>query len=127
MMFDFEKPEQKDFTETIKVLAGMSRFIIADITNPKSSPLELQATVPDYMTPLVPIIHEDEEPFSMFLDLQQKYDWVLDILKYDSVENLSYYFEEAIIQPALVMSDRLLSKKTQVIRTRHLDDYKRKA
>jgi uncharacterized protein YjbI with pentapeptide repeats len=127
MMFDFEKPKQKDFTETIKLLAGMSRFIIADITNPKSSPLELQATVPDYMTPLVPIIREDEEPFSMFLDLQQKYDWVLDVLKYDSVENLAYHFDEAIIEPALVMADRLLLKKTQSIRIRHLDDYKRKS
>jgi uncharacterized protein YjbI with pentapeptide repeats len=127
MMFDFEKPRQKDFTETIKVLAGMNRFIIADITNPKSSPLELQATVPDYMTPLVPIIHEDEKPFSMFLDLQQKYDWVLDVLEYDSIENLGNYFDEAIIEPALVMADRLLMKKTQTIRTRHLDEYKRKS
>ena len=41
MMFDFERPTQRDFTETIKTLAGLSRFIIADITNPKSSPLEL--------------------------------------------------------------------------------------
>jgi hypothetical protein len=55
MMFDFEKPKQRDFTETIKTLAGLSRFIIADITNPKSSPLELQATMPDYMIPFVPI------------------------------------------------------------------------
>ncbi len=62
MMFDFERPTQRDFTETIKTLAGLSRFIIADITNPKSSPLELQATMPDYMIPFVPIIHEDEEP-----------------------------------------------------------------
>ena len=70
MLFDFDKPTQRDFTETVKTLAGMSRFIIADITNPKSSPLELQATVPDYMVPFVPIQHEDEEPFSMFADLQ---------------------------------------------------------
>jgi hypothetical protein len=32
----------------------LSRFIIADITNPRSSPLELQATMPDYMIPFVP-------------------------------------------------------------------------
>jgi len=82
MMLDFEKPTQRDFTETIKTLAGLSRFIIADITNPKSSPLELQATMPDYMIPFVPIIQEEEEPFAMFQDLQQKYgDWVLDVLR----------------------------------------------
>jgi uncharacterized protein YjbI with pentapeptide repeats len=58
MMFDFEKPTQRDFTETIKTLAGLSRFIIADITNPRSSPLELQATMPDYMVPFVPVIQK---------------------------------------------------------------------
>jgi hypothetical protein len=63
----------------------------------------------------------------MFLDLQQKYDWVLDVLEYDSIENLGNYFDEAIIEPALVMADRLLMKKTQTIRTRHLDEYKRKS
>jgi len=56
ILFDFEKPSARDFTETIKILAGMSLFVIADISNPKSSPLELQATVPDYMVPFVPII-----------------------------------------------------------------------
>ena len=43
IVFDFERPTDKDFTETIKILAGMSYFVIADVTNPKSSPLELQA------------------------------------------------------------------------------------
>src|SRR6266568_3488654 len=44
IVFDFERPTTQDFTETIMTLAGLSCFIIADITNPKSSPLELQAT-----------------------------------------------------------------------------------
>jgi hypothetical protein len=47
IVFDFERPKGLDFTETIMTLAGMSCFVIADITNPKSAPLELQATVPD--------------------------------------------------------------------------------
>jgi hypothetical protein len=41
----------------------MSRFVIADITNPKSSPKELEAIVPDYQIPFVTIIHKDEKPF----------------------------------------------------------------
>ena len=40
MMFDFERAEPKTLTETIKVMAGLSRIIIADVTN-KSAPLEL--------------------------------------------------------------------------------------
>jgi hypothetical protein len=58
IVFDFDRPTDQDFTETIKTLAGPSYFVIADVTNPKSSPLELQATVPDYQIPFVPIIQE---------------------------------------------------------------------
>ena len=63
---DFERPIERDFTETIMTLAGMSCFVIADITNPRSAPLELQATVPDYMIPFVPILQDGETGFSMF-------------------------------------------------------------
>jgi hypothetical protein len=55
----------------IKVLTGMSRFVIADVTDSRAAPLELQATVPDYMVPFVPILHEGEQPFSMLVDLQK--------------------------------------------------------
>lgn len=47
IVFDFDRPTDKDFTETIKTLAGLYYFVIADIIHPKSSTLELQATVPD--------------------------------------------------------------------------------
>lgn len=126
MMFDFEKPKQRDFTETLMTLAGLSRFIIADITNPKSSPLELQATMPNYMIPFVPIIHEDEEPFSMFRDLKQKYgDWVMDVLAYDSVDGLLDVLEPAVVRPALELAEQLLLRKTEEIRKRHVKDYKK--
>jgi hypothetical protein len=55
-------------------------FVIADITNPSSSPLELQATVPDFMIPFVPILRKGETPSAMFANLQNKYDWVMDVL-----------------------------------------------
>lgn len=77
IIFDVVKPTRRDFTETVKTLAGLCRFIIADITNPKSSPPELQATVPDYMVPLVPIIAEGENPFALFADFRGKYHRVL--------------------------------------------------
>jgi len=44
-------------------------FVIVDITNPKSAPFELPATVP--------LIREGEEPFAMFRDLIGKFDWML--------------------------------------------------
>lgn len=123
IVFDFERSAERDFTETIMTLAGLSCFIIVDITNPKSSPLELQATVPNYMIPFVPIIQGGEQPFSMFRDLKGKYDWVLDILEYDTPSNLIEGLEKAVVKPALEMRDVLLSKKLEQLRTRHIGDY----
>ena len=125
MLFDFEKPTQRDFTDTVRILAGMSRFVIADITNPRSSPLELQATVPDYMVPFVPILQEAEQPFSMFADLQAKYDWVLEVLKYDTPGNLISVLEPAVVKPALAKADELLLRRVEARRERHISEYKK--
>jgi uncharacterized protein YjbI with pentapeptide repeats len=123
LMFDFEKSRERDITETIKILAGLSLFIIADITNPRSNPLELQATVPDYMIPLVPIIHEGDAPFAMFVDLQQKYPWVLEVLRYDTKEGLLEALGAAVIAPALKKHDELTTMRTRAIRTKSVRDY----
>jgi hypothetical protein len=113
IVFDFDRPTDKDFTETIKTLAGLSYFVIADITNPKSSPLELQATVPDYQIPFVPIIQEGEQPFAMMVDLQKKYSWVLDTLSYNSVETLIKALKPAIIDPAIQKHNELRLSKAR--------------
>jgi hypothetical protein len=116
IIFDFDRPSERDFTETIKILAGLSLFIIADITNPKSSPLELQATVPDYMVPLVPILQKGEEPFSMFVDLGHKYPWVLDVRRYENVEKLLTHLDEDIIKPALDKHNELVHLRAKKLR-----------
>lgn len=125
IVFDFERPTDRDFTETVMTLAGMCIFIIADITKPRSVPLELQATVPNYMIPFVPIIKEGERPFEMFSDLWKKYrDWVLDPLYYDSVANLSRVLDKAVIEPAEQRRQVLQARKAQELITRHVKDYK---
>jgi uncharacterized protein YjbI with pentapeptide repeats len=113
ILFDFDRPLDKDITETIKTLAGLCLFVIADITNPKSSPLELQAIIPDFQIPLVPIIQEGEQPFSMMADLQSKHDWVLDTCSYDSVETLIKALERGIIEPAIKKHAELRLAKAQ--------------
>jgi uncharacterized protein YjbI with pentapeptide repeats len=122
MIFDFEKPTQRDFEETVKVLAGLSRFVIVDITNPSSSPLEIHATVPEYMIPFVPIIMLGEKPFSMFEGLQQKYSWVLDTVEYPSEVALIRDLEKEVIAPALDMEARIVQKRMEPRRTRRLTE-----
>jgi len=123
IVFDFDRPADKDFTETIKTLAGISYFVIADVTNPKSSPLELQATVPDYQFPFVPIIQEGESPFAMMVDLQKKYPWVLPTRSYDSIETLMAALKPGIIDPAVEMRNKLRQIKAQEHPTESLKDY----
>ncbi|WP_428663056.1 pentapeptide repeat-containing protein [Runella sp.] len=122
IIFDFERAQSRDFTETIKILAGLSFFIIADITKPKSVPLELQATVPDYQIPFVPIIQSGEEAFSMFRDLK-KYDWVLDLLTYSTSDKLKAGFKEAIIDRAWAKHQELEKSKAVVLETLSIDDF----
>lgn len=112
IVFDFERAVEKDFTETVKVLAGLSRYVIADITNPKSSPLELQATIPNCMIPFVVIIEKGQYPFSMFTDLWKKYDkWVLEPISYLSKESLLDNFDKGIIRRARKKEKELMEYK----------------
>jgi uncharacterized protein YjbI with pentapeptide repeats len=107
MIFDFERPTDRDLTETVKVLAGLSRFVIADITNPRSVPLELQATVPDYMVPFVTIVEKGQPVFGMFDDLPRKHHWALPLLEYSSADRLIEAFGDVVVNPALEKGDEL--------------------
>jgi uncharacterized protein YjbI with pentapeptide repeats len=123
VVFDFERPADRDLTEMIISLAGMSLFVIADLTKPRSVPLELQATIPNLMIPFVPIIQRGEEPFAMFKDLLGKHDWVLDVLEYDQLDKLLAGFKDAVVIPALNKRDELRSRKAEVRPKRSIDDY----
>jgi len=127
IIFDFEKATSRDFTETIKILAGLSLFVIVDITNPKSSPLELQATFPDYQIPFVPIIHDNEKPFSMFSDLIDKYDWVLQPISYKSIDSLKAVFKTLILERAIQKHKEIQLKKNRTLETLSADDYLKKS
>ena len=121
MVFNFDKPETKDFTETVRLLAGLSRFVIVDITNPRSAPLELQATVPEYMIPFVPILERGEEPFAMFRDLWIKHrEWVLDPIRYPSVDRLIEVLDAEIVKPAQVRFAELLARKAEHLRIKDI-------
>ena len=123
MVFNFDKPKTKDLTETVRLLANLSHFVIVDITNPRSAPLELQATVPDYMIPFAPILQEGEEPFAMFVDLQNKYDWVLRpviLIRYPSVDRLIEVLKDKIVRPAEKKFNKLVARRTKRLRVENV-------
>ncbi len=111
IIFDFDKPLGRDYTETVTILAGLSKFIIADLTSPKSVPQESQAIIPNFNIPFIPLIHASENPYSMFKDLQMKYDWVLPVLEYRDVIELEANFYEMIIKKAEEKMRDIISEK----------------
>jgi uncharacterized protein YjbI with pentapeptide repeats len=105
VVFDFERASARDLTESVMTMAGMSSFIVADITHPRATPLELNAILPNYPVPMVPLIAAGEEPYAMFHDLR-KYAWVLPPVSYASAEQLDKHFDDAVIRPAIRERER---------------------
>ena len=92
ILFDFEKPGDRDLIETIVRLASVSRFVIADLSHPKSVPAELQAIVPQFPSlPVVPIIEVS----------QREYPVADNILRRQSVKPVVHYRDEAHLMTIL--------------------------
>jgi uncharacterized protein YjbI with pentapeptide repeats len=115
IVFDFDAPQDKDYTETVQTLAGMSMFVIVDVTNPKSTPLEMEATVKQFKIPYVPIIDTsaDQRPFAMMIDLQKSFHWVLPTFAYKSKEELFNNLKIIVIDRALEKHNQLRDQKAK--------------
>jgi len=122
IILDFERPTDRDLTETVRILAGLSRFVIADITNPRSVPLELQATVPEYVVPFVTIAQRGQPRFSMFDDLPAKYHWALPLLEYNTPQSLLAAFKEKVELPALEKLEEVRRLKAMPSPVRSAED-----
>src|SRR5258708_10838538 len=112
ILFDFEKPSSRNFTETVRTLAHLSRFIIADLTDPSSVPHELATIVPTLVIPIVPLFHPRDRAsreYALFRDLSIGRAWVLPIHHYTTPEDLLATFQTHIIQPAENKAQELLA------------------
>ncbi len=100
ILFDFEKPDSRDVTETVVTLAHMARFVIADLTDPRSLPHELMSFVEGLPSVAVqPLILSGQREYGMFEHFQ-RYPWVLPIHEYDSQDQLLAELSEKVIAPA---------------------------
>jgi hypothetical protein len=95
IIFDFPPPERRDLIETIMLLAGMSALVIVEITSPRSTPMELQAIVPNYGVPVVPVIEGEGKEFGTFSGLR-KFPWVRPTIHYDTEEELKARLQEVV-------------------------------
>ena len=110
VLFDFEKPANRDLTETVSTLAHLARFIIVDLTDPSSAPHEVAIIIPHCIVPvqplltLQPLIIEgkvvERHEYGMFQDLRRRHPWVLPTFRYKDTTDLLASVKENIIEPA---------------------------
>lgn len=100
VLFDFDKPARRDTQETITMLARMAKFVIADITSPKSIPQELKSIVETLPSvPIKPLLMKGRRPWGMF-DHIKRYPWVLAVHHYRDLDDLKATLIEKVIAPA---------------------------
>jgi len=85
MIFDFERPVNMDYTETVITMAGLSKIIIADLSG-GSVPQELHATLTNFQKPI--IAYSKTRAYSMFKDLKRKNPYAFDFEYTDDADLL---------------------------------------
>jgi len=103
ILFDFDKPDSQDLTETISTLAHLSRFIIVDLTDPSSAPYEVGTIASNHIRPIQALFQPSDAAkrvFAMFPDLVRRYHWVLPPYEYQDQEHLLASLHTKVIEPA---------------------------
>jgi uncharacterized protein YjbI with pentapeptide repeats len=85
-IFDFDRPPARNLTETVLTLAGLSKFVIADLSGP-SVPKELEAIIPRFKIPIAPIIQKARDPYATFSDYDEE-QHVLEVERYSDLQEL---------------------------------------
>jgi len=114
ILFDFEKPDSQDLTETVSTLAHLSRFIIADLTDPSCSPYEIGTIAHNHIKPIQPLFQPSttvQHEFAMLKDLRQRYYWILPTYQYNTLENLLTSLEAKVIAPAEQKIDEIATRR----------------
>jgi hypothetical protein len=102
IMFDFDAPTNPTITETVKTLAGLSRFVIADVTDARSVPQELQIIDTNCRTVAVRLIKKSGADEFGILDFRNS-PWFVEggeRYEYKSKEELITSIRENVIGPA---------------------------
>lgn len=125
IVFNVAGAADKEYMQTIQMLAELSYFVIADVTDLKSSTLELSEMIPDYRVPCVPIGQEGEQLPDALADLQDKYTWILKTVTYGPVDVLVNSLRSVIIDPAIEKYNELKLIKARDPRVKSATDFLR--
>jgi hypothetical protein len=101
VLFDFEKAGDRDLIESIVRWAAVARFVIADLSDPKSVPAELQAIIPMFPSlPVVPIIEDTQREYPVSDHILRRASVHNPVVRYRDQAHLATILESAVIRPA---------------------------
>jgi len=107
LLFDFPRPQSKTYTDTVRTMVGLARFVIVELSGP-SVPQEITATVDLYEIPFVPILEKKRKDWSMFRDFLVK-ERVLETVRFTDQDHLLELLPKEVIAPA----ERLVEKRQE--------------
>jgi uncharacterized protein YjbI with pentapeptide repeats len=111
VLFDFPPSANRNLTETVSTLAHMARFIIPDLTDPKSVPQELMHIVPQLPSvPVQPVLLGTQRAWSMFVDLLD-WPWVLPPYYYRNKTELLRQLPTHVIGPAEAKAEEQIGRR----------------
>ncbi len=114
IIFDFESPEERSLTETIRLLAHLARFIVADLTDPSSIPQELESIIPHVEIVVKPLIEGKEQPYAMSRDFVTRHrNQFLKLYRYQDVNDLINNLDEEVIKEAEDRREEIIQEREQ--------------
>jgi uncharacterized protein YjbI with pentapeptide repeats len=105
MIFDFARPDNLSLTETVVTMAGLSKFIVVDLSG-SSVPAELQAILSQIKKPILAF----GDPYALFPDLADQTSVV--IVK-DDQSNLLLVLEDKLSELENLHARRLMQLATR--------------
>lgn len=100
-LFTFAKPKSRDLVEAIIGFAALSRFVIADLSEPKSIQSELEAIAPHFQSvPIVPVINKTGREYATFEGIKRRVNVVQPTIRYRDVDDLLEKLDRQIVPQA---------------------------
>jgi hypothetical protein len=100
-LFTFAKPKSRDLVEAIIGFAALSRFVIADLSEPKSVQQELEAIAPHFQSvPIVPLINWTGKEYATFESIKRRVNVVKPTIRYRDVDDLIEKLDTEVVPQA---------------------------
>jgi uncharacterized protein YjbI with pentapeptide repeats len=111
IIFDFAIPTNRDVTQTVKILAGLAKFVVADVTDATEVRAELHDIVPEFPSlPIQPVVLAGKSEFVSLSQYLAKFASVLPTFEYQDLDHLLANLDSGVINPAVVKQRELAEK-----------------